>query len=544
MSVNVNAINQNNQYQQQSVKIERQFSNISAPYNLIATGEAGLAIPIHWDFLVPGQYYNLQHSIGIQFQPLVSQLYHEFDCELHSYFVPFRNLDENWEEYITGGKDGLTQKDCSRSKLKSLLLNYSQSYTVPNPLLGTLIDYFGVPFPENFHQNNLDSFIDLEFIDYPIKAYNQIYNDILRYPDFEDERSLVDIGLFKVHWNNDYFTRSRAFQQRGVTPLVPIDDTVLMHEFSSEASGPNAGETYNSAVTNSSLSASDGSNSMVLHSVGQSPNDNGYLYLSLRNHDLSGLSFNLNDFWLSCSLQRYNINNARMQPRYVDQLYYRFGVEKQDVRLDLPEFIGSHSFKITQDGVVQTSEGSNTPLGTIVGQAYGQNVTPNWTYDCKEHGVILTLMSVRPKASYYQGLSRKLTLGTRFDWPTPELANAPDVEILRKEVYYDFNPLFGADNNDKPFGWADIYSEWRTNLNRVCGRIRPNLGADSLPSYTLVRDFGNSPALNASFLQCNPDVARIKTYQDEPLFTFFVNNDVKFTIPLPLRSEPALLPTM
>ena len=57
---------------------------------------------------------------------------HEVNCYVHYFFVPYRLLDDNWEDFITGGVDGDDVTALAR-------------WEPVSTAVGSLWDYFGFP---------------------------------------------------------------------------------------------------------------------------------------------------------------------------------------------------------------------------------------------------------------------------------------------------------------------------------------------------------------------------------------------------------------
>ena len=70
------------------------------------TCDMGQLIPVMCDEMVPGDTFKVANSVVIRFQPLVAPIMHEINVYVHYFFVPYRILWDDWEEFITGGVDG------------------------------------------------------------------------------------------------------------------------------------------------------------------------------------------------------------------------------------------------------------------------------------------------------------------------------------------------------------------------------------------------------------------------------------------------------
>ena len=118
--INVNKINQNTGYGDSNPQVDVQYSAIRMGNSIQSTGDMGYLIPAHIHELLPSQRFNLNQSIGIQFNPFVSNLFHEINGEMLRYFVPFRLLWDDWEKFITGGIDGEDETVHPTMSLKEL----------------------------------------------------------------------------------------------------------------------------------------------------------------------------------------------------------------------------------------------------------------------------------------------------------------------------------------------------------------------------------------------------------------------------------------
>jgi hypothetical protein len=532
---NVNTLNQNNDYGMNKPKIDVPFSALQMGATNQSTGHCGFLIPGHCHELIPSQKIKLNQSIGIQFSPFVSNLFHEINGEMLYYFVPYRLLWPDFEKFITGGIDGQDNTIHPTMSLKAL------KDAAGGDLIHTLADYFGMPINHDVTTEDADASKPTAFLWW---AYNKIYNDHIRIPDVETTEIDKDNNtVLRGNYDFDYFNRSRVYQQRGVVPSIPVSDELLQleHTQSSAVHNPNAYVTDSNGATVMFNTASAEAKAHSNTTQAQQ-NLNAFLddnTVDIAAHSLDQLGMNMNDFLLGLGIMRMQINNAKVQPRYIEQLQMRWGLYPEDMRLARPEYLGSRYFNVATDTVTQTGFGDTgsgqTPQGNITGQAWGDGSNMSVAYTAKEHGILMSMFIIKPKPVYEGGLAKRWVKNTRFDYPTPELANTPDVPVTRGEIMYTGIKA----NDDTLFGWQGIYEEYRTLNNIVSGRLRPSAN-DNLVSYTLARHWepASPPLLNKEFIQCNPDMDRILQYTDEPDFIYFLRNDIKTAIPLPVQSEP------
>ena len=78
-------------------------SSFDLSYEKKFTCDMGQLIPVMCDEAVPGDIWTIGNQTVIRFNPLVSPVLHEINMYLHIFFVPYRLLWEDWEDFISGG---------------------------------------------------------------------------------------------------------------------------------------------------------------------------------------------------------------------------------------------------------------------------------------------------------------------------------------------------------------------------------------------------------------------------------------------------------
>lgn len=546
MAFNVNKLNQSNNYGDKGAKVKRYYSAMNMTHTVQGTGDMGKLIPIYCRELIPGEKASIDTETALQFMPFVSNLLHELNGEITCGFTPNRLVWDKWEEFITGGEDGMSNIPVPTidlyGKAKALA-------TEGKTLIGTKLDALGMPI--NFDTTS-DTGPETKPIALGIRAMNKFYNDHVRLLDWEEEIDLDNIELQVGNESWNYFNRARKYQQRGIVPTIPVSDELqqLTHDFEqSQLIGGNWSDWEASresmplrAMNNLTLrNSEDKGNIEIEGTFGGSAIHSSYRQRLLP-HNLDALGMNLNDLLVGMAIMRFEVNNARIQPRYVDQLNSRFGVYPEDARLQRAEYIGTKYFNVTCDTVTQTSESATTPQGNITGQAWGSGQNMKFDYEAKEHGYIYMFMCIKPKPVYEGGLDRMWVKNSKFDFVTPELVNTPDRTIKQYELLYQAD----EEENQVDFGWQNIYEEYRTNWNIVTGRLRPSGNNDNLKSYTLAQYWTpeEPPVMGKEFYGVYPDKERIMRLLDEPTFIYFVRISKNTAIPLPYQSEPAELATL
>ena len=85
----------------QTARPGRSVFNLS--YQKKFTCDMGQLIPVMCDEVVPGDIFKIGNEAIVRFQPLITPIMHEVNVFVHYFFVPYRILWEDWEDFITGG---------------------------------------------------------------------------------------------------------------------------------------------------------------------------------------------------------------------------------------------------------------------------------------------------------------------------------------------------------------------------------------------------------------------------------------------------------
>ena len=124
------------------------------------SGKIGELMPISVMEVVPGDKFNIKATNLTRFAPLITPIMHQASVYCHFFFVPNRILWPNWENFISGGEDGLADPTFPTVDL-----------TIPTQYgVQTLADYLGLPTG-----NQLENVSAL-----PFAAYQKIYQDYYR----------------------------------------------------------------------------------------------------------------------------------------------------------------------------------------------------------------------------------------------------------------------------------------------------------------------------------------------------------------------------
>ena len=199
---------------------KRSLQNLSNQVNL--TCDPGNLIPLdYWDVL-PGDSFQASSALLVRSTPLLAPIMHPLIVRLHYWYVPYRLIWDDTEDFFTGGEDGTSTPAHPVINLAAV----TQS---------SLYNYLGLP-AETFGAS-----LDIDAL--PLRAYSKIWNEHYRDGDLATERTIdttsgtdstTDVTIAKVAWPKDYLTTARPWEQKGNAVTIPLLGTAPITGFGAE----------------------------------------------------------------------------------------------------------------------------------------------------------------------------------------------------------------------------------------------------------------------------------------------------------------------
>lgn len=525
----------------------------------------GKLVPVDRFEVLPGDLVELNTNAFLRLAPMSCPSFMTLEATISHYFVPFRIMWEQWDEFILGKPIELPQFNFKGSKFvtdetKIFKTQSVGTYNIRwrgsvslfqelSKASGTLIDYMGdsvraggsviVERQQNGGSWTTDhtssGYINYETLALQYIAYWMIWNTKFRNPDLQTE-ALYDVGgadlelgdprvtkngvdLLPVQWSRDQFIGALPYTQVGSPVTIPLDIS-SNGEFrwtrdewngGSLAIGNGAGNNYNAfGATNVTGSISPAG--ALKYSSG-----------------LQGAGLSVEELRVAMATQKLQEELAYYGNDNIKDWFQRYGLPYQDARFQEPEFIGGDSFTFDLSEVTGTGD---TSLAKMGGKGIGAKGGKRFRFRVPEHGLIMTLVHFRPRTNLQNGLDRLSMKKTYLDMFEKLFENI-GMEEIRKGEINTWLPASGDLTDDmlqETFAYQNRYQDYRVRNDRVVGEMR-----NVLDNWTASRNFAYdyNPTFNADFIECNPDMRMLIDQNSDPIIGRFVHNVKKTTMVTP-----------
>lgn len=452
----------------------------------------GEIIPVGLWEVLPGT--TQQHRVNglIRFAAMNAPIMHRVHAEWFTFYCPARVIWSGFEDFITRVPAAALPPTMTLGNIKG------------DADCKRLFEYLGI---------NTDSVVAGSTTTVNVMAaqmYYKIWNEYFRDKDLQTElpetsTTAADYAVQRACWRKDKLTMARPFPQYGAAVTLPLGTSAPVKFIRTTGAG--------APQDLGGLKAPNLAGGVATINNATATGDMD-VYADLA----SAVSTDVIAFRRAMNLQALA---ERLQNFGHDYRSYlaSMGVKSDDGRLQHPELLGSGKVSIGFSEVLQTAEGATTGVGDMYGHGIAAAKNHSFKRFYKEHGYVMTLMVIRPQAIYNNTIDRMWFHGLQDganDYHTPELERIGYQEVYNKEIY----PTNPAGGDATAWGYVPRYDEYRHKESRVAGLFK--VGA-SLDHWTWARGFGSPPALNSTFVTCDPDT-RVFQATSQQSILYCINN--------------------
>lgn len=550
------------------------------------TAKVGEILPVTYYDILPGDSLRLKLNSFGRTQPVQTATFARFREYYDVFFVPYRLLWDKFPAFVVGSSNAFHAQS-----IKKGVPNFT---SMPYCLLGTLfisftydhfddvwgapdrntptyddgglsavdsavrlLRYLGYPFDvymekdpnhpgyykfrQEYGNPETDSFLSTAVSIMPLLAYQKVYQDYFRFPQWEQaspqsynlDYILLEKDLQIIHpnyrqlsmrycnYDKDYFLGRMPNSQFGdvanVTAYINPEDTHMDINLNDAEIQLKGALGVNGTMTSSLGTLSYvGSSTDTGHAFLQAPSverskivlplidydnesalepEGGEVFLTQKLHqipgnrpyaDLQGLytQFTILALRRAQAVQKLREITQLSSPDYKSQMAAHWNVNVSDSESYLCKHLGGCSANLDVSEVINNNLAADSDIASIHGRGI---ITGNGSLDYKfnEHGVLLVTYHVKPIPEYEQTrlFSRNLLKLKQTDFPQPEF----DRIGMQELHYFEANLVAAApqsgdtDKAFEPIGYVPRYCEYKTNVDVIKGEFLNTLKPWVLP---------------------------------------------------------------
>ena len=492
-------------------KISTHRSSFDLSSKKLFSAKVGEILPVYWQIAIPGNKYRISSDWFTRTVPVNTAAYTRIKEYYDFYAVPLRLISRALPQAFTQMSDYMTSA-------ASVGANTVQLTKVPFTTTKTINDWMALA-PSVLDDANIPWFYGacklLDYLNYgsfldssnakkaviteaytgiksmadnlnpllykssvavnllPLLCYQKIYFDFFSNSQWEKH---LAYSYNLDYWNNAQITdlSQEWFKLRYANyPKDMFMGVLPSSQYGSVAVFPS---TFRSDVPSNSLLAPDqglvlqstsSGNSVVL---GSSSSSVEYIRL---NSDLSALSIRATEY-----LQRWKEVVQFSSKDYSDQMAAQFGIKAPEYMGNHAHYIGGWSSVININEVVNTNLDTNSSQASIAGKGVGSNSGHQITYDCgAEHCVIMCVYHAVPLLDWAStGQSPQLLCTNVSDFPQPAFDQL-GMQPVPATAMCNSRNMSGS--NTANIGYNLRYWQWKSDIDRVNGALRPQLAYQS-----------------------------------------------------------------
>lgn len=483
----------------------------------ITTTDFGLLRPVFSRMMVPADKFEVEVNTFHRLDPMVAPNNSDMDVHTRAFFVPYRTIVSNFNEFIAN-TPGLNVAGSfvpvkvptftAKALLDALLdvtlnASYAQSPTSGDILYRESVTggwkYIKLNARGRAFYNLLlclgynfrfDAFKDgdlakITFSALPIMAFVKVWLDWYVPSRFYFTDTTVSALQALVTPNKPRVITTNLFLSISKALCVFFTEDYFSNCLSSPF-GDNM-PTVSPVINTTSLDGSETSVSV------DNLND-GAVVQSVDTDTTS--SFNALSIKSLGAIQAMLNRNAIVNQKLKDYIKITFGLEPNLDTFNMSHYLGSSVDQLLVGDVMSNADTLNADgsSGALLGQYAGKGLGSSdakFTCHTTEFGLFLVLQDICPRPFYYQGVHTEHTAKDRYDFFDPTF----DGVITEAVPYSRLDNTCNTDKDlvplaDSIFGYMPAYSDYKVGYDILSGNFRMNSINTGLDSWYLARQFG------------------------------------------------------
>lgn len=476
------------------------------------SAKVGEILPVYWQIAIPGNKYRISSDWFTRTVPVNTAAYTRIKEYYDFYAVPLRLISRSLPQAFTQMSDYMTSAaSVGANSLQLTKVPFTTTKTISDwmALVPPALDDANIPWSYGacklLDYLNYGSFLDpsntkktviteaytgIKSMDdnlnpllyknsvavnlLPLFTYQKIYFDFFSSSQWEKHLAysynldywtgalITDLSQewFKLRYANypkDMFMGVLPSSQYGSVAVLP---NVVDSSYS--------GRTVYATGKLDSIVKNPADTTTVVTAASQSSDRNLVI-----GSDLSALSIRATEY-----LQRWKEVVQFSSKDYSDQMAAQFGIKAPEYMGNHSHYIGGWSSVININEVVNTNLDTDSSQASIAGKGVGSNSGHQITYDCgAEHCVIMCIYHAVPLLDWAStGQSPQLLCTNVSDFPQPAFDQL-GMQPVPATAMCNSKNMTGS--NTANIGYNLRYWQWKSDIDRVNGALRPQLAYQS-----------------------------------------------------------------
>lgn len=475
-------------------------SKLDLPFDHTSTGMFMLLQPVFYRHTLKTEKLDLKFTSVVRPNPLVVPTFGRIRQNLRHFFVPYRLIFPNWEEFIN---DVIASNWDSSSQVTGVpffhagslcdlffalrdpsdhISQFGLAEIVTNPSTSPLnYDYkFNglywklTRLGRNFYKVLYSLGYDLvgpsktfKFNGLALLAYAKIYCDwycnsqylndaaylrLQRYFKFNDPSAALELqagDLYQIllFIRPAQYDSNPYFEDAWDNPVAPNSNQFTAFAFSDPTSNNGS---YVGTIAN-------GTPEMFQSDPNSTSLGTKYLHDALQK--------------LSIYQRRHALSGARA----IDRVLAEYNIQTDNLKSQRSIYVGFSSNDVDINSIFATANGQNSTGESVVGDYAGAGIGRGQSvmqFQNDEEGIFITISTIQPSGGYYQGYDRsnRSTTKTQFYQASFDALGVQSIEKGEVYVSRDFdNFIQSAEDYAGHFGFTGRYGHLKRSISRVSG---------------------------------------------------------------------------